>query len=270
MKRLVVFTDLDGTLLDENYSFGPARESLEQLKAKDVPVVLCTSKTLPEVLHYRGLMSLRDPFVIENGGAVFIEKGYFRRMPEEAREMDNFYMIEFGLPFEKLIEVIRKLKAKGFKIRGFHEMSEEEVSRLTGLAIEEAKWAKDRRYDEVFIIEDNSQDIETIKREIEREGLTYTFGRLHHIKASFNKARAVRLLKELFMQEKGDCIFLALGDGKNDKEMLQEVDIPVVIKRPDGSYEEALLGIKNAYYTKRPGPYGWAEAISQVLEKLEL
>lgn len=267
MKKLVIITDLDGTLLDENYSFEPARGVLEMLKTRKVPVVLCTSKTLPEVLRYRQLMSLRDPFIVENGGALFFEKGYFKKTPREAKSLDDFYMIELGVPYAKLVEVFEKLKRRGFKIRGFHEMSEEEVARITGLSTEEAKLARQRNYDLVFLLEGNQNELETIKREIEKEGFTYTYGRLHHLKASFTKATALRILKKLFLQE-GQCIFMALGDSRNDREMLEEVDIPVVIRRPDGSYDDALLKIKDAYYTENPGPQGWAEAIERFTERL--
>jgi mannosyl-3-phosphoglycerate phosphatase len=42
--RLLVATDLDGTLLDEaSYGFDDAREALERLAERSVPLVLCSS-----------------------------------------------------------------------------------------------------------------------------------------------------------------------------------------------------------------------------------
>lgn len=46
---MIVFTDLDGTLLDERGELGPAREALERLRALGVPVVPVTAKTRKEV-----------------------------------------------------------------------------------------------------------------------------------------------------------------------------------------------------------------------------
>jgi hypothetical protein len=72
-RPLVVFTDLDGTLLDHaTYSFGPARPALDALAAAGVPVVLCTSKTRAGP-STGDRPSRHAPFVVENGGAVSSE-----------------------------------------------------------------------------------------------------------------------------------------------------------------------------------------------------
>ena len=50
MNRLIVFTDLDGTLLDhDDYSFEAARPALAKLETLNIPVILTTSKTATEV-----------------------------------------------------------------------------------------------------------------------------------------------------------------------------------------------------------------------------
>jgi len=73
----VVFTDLDGTLLDHSsYSFEAARPALEGLRARRIPVVPCTSKTRAEVEEIRTRLRNRDPFVVENGGAALIPAGW--------------------------------------------------------------------------------------------------------------------------------------------------------------------------------------------------
>src|SRR5690606_41324218 len=50
-KRYLVFTDLDGTLLNhQNYSFAPAKEALALLKYRSIPLIIATSKTFSEVV----------------------------------------------------------------------------------------------------------------------------------------------------------------------------------------------------------------------------
>ncbi len=72
----LVFSDLDGTLLDERtYSWAAARSGLELLAGRSVPLVLVTSKTLAEVEPLRRDMQLGDPFIVENGAAVFLPPG---------------------------------------------------------------------------------------------------------------------------------------------------------------------------------------------------
>lgn len=77
-KQLVIFTDLDGTLLDKNsYSFAPARPALILLKKKDIPLIFCTSKTRAEIELYRRKIENSDPFISENGGGHFYTQWIF-------------------------------------------------------------------------------------------------------------------------------------------------------------------------------------------------
>ena len=68
MSRTIVITDLDGTLLDDAYSFEAARPALDLLREKKVPIVVCSSKTRSEIELYREKIGLRGPFIVENGG----------------------------------------------------------------------------------------------------------------------------------------------------------------------------------------------------------
>ena len=66
-----IVTDLDGTLMDENYDISPARKTLNLLSELDIPVIPCTSKTASEVRYFRKQNRLFDPFIVENGEAVY-------------------------------------------------------------------------------------------------------------------------------------------------------------------------------------------------------
>ncbi len=81
--RLVIFTDLDGSLLDtETYRFDAARAALEELTARQVPLVLCTSKTRAEVEPLRQELGNTDPFIAENEGAsIFLARTFLRCQP---------------------------------------------------------------------------------------------------------------------------------------------------------------------------------------------
>ena len=64
---LIVFSDLDGSLLDhDTYDWAPARPALEALRESGIPLVLVSSKTLAELDDYRRQLDLRHPVVAEN------------------------------------------------------------------------------------------------------------------------------------------------------------------------------------------------------------
>ncbi|MBP1733392.1 MAG: mannosyl-3-phosphoglycerate phosphatase, partial [Deltaproteobacteria bacterium] len=68
---IVIFTDLDGTLLDSmTYSFEPARPALRKLKDLGIPLIICSSKTRLEIERYRQEFGSLYPFVAENGGGI--------------------------------------------------------------------------------------------------------------------------------------------------------------------------------------------------------
>lgn len=82
MTSTLVFTDMDGTLLDHHtYSFDAAKPALDALEKKHIPVVPTTSKTFAEMKVLREQIGLNGPFIIENGAAVYIPHGFFKQNP---------------------------------------------------------------------------------------------------------------------------------------------------------------------------------------------
>jgi mannosyl-3-phosphoglycerate phosphatase len=75
----VVFTDIDGTLVDINTAqYGmKTNELISIMKEKNIPLILTSAKTRLEQNKIREDLDLLDPFIVENGGAIVIPKGYF-------------------------------------------------------------------------------------------------------------------------------------------------------------------------------------------------
>ncbi|HLB03155.1 MAG TPA: HAD hydrolase family protein, partial [Nitrospiria bacterium] len=75
---IVIFTDLDGTLLDAaTYSWKAAQPALELIKQRAIPLILCSSKNRAEIAAVRRQLDDHDPFISENGGGIFIPDDYF-------------------------------------------------------------------------------------------------------------------------------------------------------------------------------------------------
>ena len=92
----ILFTDLDGTLLDAGtYSWDAARPALERLEALAIPWILCTGKTRAELAPLRRAMGHRHPCIIENGGAILIPRGYFTA-PFTAHRLDGAQPLRRG------------------------------------------------------------------------------------------------------------------------------------------------------------------------------
>ncbi|MGZ3559065.1 MAG: HAD-IIB family hydrolase, partial [Thermodesulfobacteriota bacterium] len=182
-RKLVIFTDLDGTLLDrDTYSFEPAQPALNLILQRNIPLVLSSSKTRAEIELYRRKLENGHPFISENGGAIFIPKDYFSFQYPYNRETDGFFVLELGTFYLHIIEVLESIKREtGIPIKGFSDLTEKEISSLCGLNPDEAILAKRREYDEPFLIEGGEKDVGIIKRKIEEKGMNYIWGgKFHH------------------------------------------------------------------------------------------
>jgi mannosyl-3-phosphoglycerate phosphatase len=264
----VVFTDVDGTLLDHHtYSFAAAREALELLRRRHIPLILCSSKTRAELeLLQLDLRVGRHPLISENGGGIFVPRGYFRFAIDGARLLSGYEVIEFGLPYFRLVESLhRAAQAQRVRVVGFSDLSVEEIAAECGLSLLEARLAKLRDYDEPFRVLDADPSARShLLTAFHRAGLRCTRGgRYHHLTGCSDKGRAVRALKALYQKAGHRVLAIGLGEGLNDLPMLREMDVPIVVPNPAaGGTARLLRKIPTAQLAPAPGPLGWNLAVT--------
>lgn len=266
-REFVIYSDLDGCLLDRRtYALEGARQALDLLKRRGVPLVLCSSKTRAEVEFHRRVLDLHDPFSVENGGAILIPEGYFPLPHPFTRAAGPYRVVEFGVAYARLAEALRELRwVVDHPLRGFADMSAEEVAGLTGLDLPGARRAKAREYDEPFVAELHPGEADRLEEEARRRGLALVRGgRLFHLTGRHSKGLAVEFLTRLYRAASPRVITVGLGDGANDLSMLEAVDVPVVIPREPSVVDPALAGRPWAV-APAPGPTGWAAAVLAVL-----
>ncbi|MBZ0156500.1 MAG: HAD-IIB family hydrolase [Alphaproteobacteria bacterium] len=273
--KLIIFTDLDGTLLDDaTYSYEKTLPALELLKREGIPVIFCSSKTKAEIEYYRIKLSNTHPFVVENGGGIFIPRGYFSFPvscpPHTGEEHGSYYRIATGTPYSFLREAILELQREGYCIRGFGDMSSEELAELTGLDIDTARKAKERDFDEPFLFRGEKEQEGALLAFVAAKGLHLTRGgRFFHLTGENDKGKAVSCLIGLYRKQGGGApvITAALGDGPNDIPMLRQVDYPIVVRRPGGG-DELRICLPHLIRAEGTGPEGWSEAVLRLLERL--
>ena len=227
--KIVIFTDLDGTLLDEKYDYQNIKPIISQLLALNVSIVFCTSKTKAEIMFYMEELGMNEPFIAENGAAIFIPKGYFPLNYAYTRETSSHYIIELGAPYSIVREKLAKVRMMtATDIVGFGDMTSEEIAKDTGLSLDLAKLAKKREYDEPFRIVDGNE--KKVLNAIKREGLNYIRGaKYFHVLGNSDKGKAAIILKDLYSQMFGGIVTFGVGDGPNDLEMLKVVDTPFLV-----------------------------------------
>lgn len=256
----IIFTDLDGTLLDhDTYSYDKAKPALNIVKKKNVPLIFCTSKTKAELDEYKKKLRIKDPIISENGGGIFIPKGYFDFGFRYDAQDKDYYIIKLGTDYRKLTSVINRISRK-YSIVPLNKITAAQFARDSGLTVRQARLALKRNFDEGFRVLDKREE-KAILKEIRRSNLNYTIGgRYHHIIGRNDKGRAVKILTKLFRKKYGKIKTIGLGDSQNDFKMLDNVDIPFIVMKKNGKYSTRKY--KKA---KGVGPAGWNKAVKEVL-----
>ena len=121
--KIIIFTDLDGSLFNhDDYSFDDARPSLDRIKRDGIPLVITTSKTRVEVEAIQLEIGIEEPFIVENGAAVFFPLGYHGLTTTECEISPPYALIKIGRPYAEIREFIEKTKVT-FGIRGFGDLT---------------------------------------------------------------------------------------------------------------------------------------------------
>jgi mannosyl-3-phosphoglycerate phosphatase len=256
--KLVIFTDLDGTLLDDNYSFEDARPGLKLLKEHKIPLIFCSAKTKAEQEVIREKMGINDPFIVENGSAIYIPKNHFRK--SYGRAVGDYNVVVLGIESEKIIEEIKKLREK-YYIMNYYFMSDEEVSEVTGLSLEDARRAKMREFGET-IVKADERALDELKKKFE----VVSGGRFIQVYGKgADKGEAVRILTEMYRKEYGNIVTIGIGNAQNDLPMLKAVQKPAIVKNSDGTW--ANLEIESLHRAERIGPAGWVDVVKKYVSE---
>lgn len=273
-KKWAFFTDLDGTLLDHStYRWDAALEALRAIKKKPAPLVIVTSKTRTEVLPILKSLGRHEPFVVENGGSIYIPAGYFSfGLTGASPAKLGWSRVSLGTPYGKLVAGLQSgARASRVRVRGYAQMSPDEVAAHTGLARREVRQAMSREFDEPFLIlDDDATAWPRLRRELRRRGFNVTRGsRFFHVMGNNNKGVAVRKLTAWYRRTLGTGVrTVGLGDSPNDIPMLRAVEIPILVARPGGRYDPSTLAaVPKAQRAGGVGPAGWNRAVLRLLRQ---
>lgn len=272
---LLVFTDLDGSLLDhDDYGFSAARPALELLRRQHIPLIPATSKTLAEMRRLQIALHNSHPFIVENGSAICIPRGYFDEPAfadyASAEYDDGYRLLRLAPSYAAVIATLQDLRHRhGYRFRGFNDMSNTEVARDTGLGEDEAALARQRLCTEPLLWQDDADAFERFGAELASAGLRLLRGgRYWHVASSADKASAMHELATLYRRA-GECDYtcIALGDSPNDLAMLGAADIAIIIRRKDGAAMTLESGGR-VITTELPGPAGWNDAVIRILNEM--
>jgi mannosyl-3-phosphoglycerate phosphatase len=256
-----VVSDVDGTLMDHSYDLSPAKETIKTLQKLSIPVILCTSKTAAEVRVIRSELNLTDPYIVENGAAIYGES--LKRVNGE---------IILGKRYEFLEEILNIIsKEINYKLTPLNNLSDQEATKLTGLEGNSLKLMRDRHWSMPFLNPPNylEEKINICCKKFDVD--IFKGNRMSHLLSTkSNKGKAINTLKDYSNIENIEII--GLGDSPNDLPLLLNSDIKIVIPGIDGPNLNLIDQLKDEAFTlaSEPNGYGWKNEINKLIKKREL
>ncbi len=274
MTQLIIFTDLDGTLLNgETYEYAATVPIIKQLKALQIPVIPVTSKTRAEVTTLRQDVGLTDPFITENGSGIFVEVNHNPFGKPLGEQEDNYYVVELGCPYVQARAALRVIANElRHSLLGFGDMTIQRLQKYTGLSAQDAQEAKAREFSEPFITP-KAVTAEQIVEAVESMGFNVVVGdRFSHlIGPDAGKGKAVKRLVELYQAvwpPEETIVTIGLGNSPNDLDMLNHVDHPIVLPGVDGPHPQ--LAEHGWEIAPAIAPQGWVESVTAICKRFDI
>lgn len=269
MKKLIVFTDLDGTLLDHNnYRWIDAAPAIKALQTRNFPLIFNSSKTYYEIKSLSEEMNSYYPMISENGSVVALN---IECNDTSENCLECYRLHYFAKPYADVIEVLSKIKQQHqLKFTGFSDMSTDDVMQYTGLSKHKAIAAAKREATEPLLWNDSDINLVLFENELKKNSLILTKGgRFYHVMSPVDKGEAIHWLLDCYQKREPETQWLTvgLGDSFNDIRMLESVDYPVLVKNPH-SQQPDVSHINNIRLTDYAGPAGWNLAVQDILAEM--
>lgn len=250
MSKWLIFTDLDGTLLD-NYVYSSAvQRMVQRLQAAQIDLIFCSAKTLAEQTPLRDALGLTDPCIVENGSAIIHRDG--------SREV-------LGLAAPLIhgrLETIRQVT--GLRFQTYQDLSLLELAQLTGLSLEAAAHAQNRDYSATVCSPFSPVELERFQAACADYGLKApSGGRFYTVtSAGADKGLAVQRLCADFRQQYGEIHSIGIGDSPNDAPMLAAVDYAYQVQNPQGEWHP--IALNKLQRVDAIGSLGWLAVMEKV------
>ncbi len=269
--KIIVCTDLDGTLLDAHtYRWDAAIPALDALKERGFPVVLNSSKTFAELIKLAQKLGTDAPLVAENGSILATPVPLIGDVEKSPLRKSGYQIEHLGLDRRTVTAAAHGLRQRyDYHFAGFADWDAETIADHTALSLEDATSAAERLATEPIIWHDSQARWREFEQAIRDVGIkAVRGGRFIHLMGDIDKGTCLSRLRRIYATSTDPHpTIVGLGDAPNDLDMLSAADIAVVIPSVHG-HSLAPTATRTIWPTEA-GPAGWNAAILQILNEME-
>lgn len=227
-------------------AFGADEETLEQvaftlssIKRQQIPILFYSRRTKLEILWICEQLAIFQPFVAENGGALYVPKGYLKL------ELDGFVEEEkiMELPFGTTKAFIENITDKLAMISGMKSLKQSDISPLDvadvlDIEIREAERIMDRKYSQLILKAEQKTPInDTFKQLLQQQGLSILESENDFSIGHFNIFKPIQYWVELLKDKYPEIEIFAIGNDKNDAPIFKLANQAFLLKK-EGEWEQ--------------------------------
>ena len=273
MKRYLIFTDLDGTLLNhDNYSFGNNKKLISTIINNKNEIIFNTSKTFSECKKLLKELKLSNmPFSTENGAVLYFPKIRFNKI-KNSSSFERYWKLRIAKLSSKSWHQFLKKKQKKYNFLIAQDLSPKILKKYTNL--NNTNMMLNREASQIILWEDNLTKFKLFKNDLksEKEGVLIKGSRFIQISSICNKRIAKKLISHAYdiqFRDKYSINTIALGDSKNDIDMLNSCKYSCLIKNSTGTHVKLRSNKKNVFKSSKLAPDGWGEVLYKLNKTLE-
>ncbi len=260
MPAILLFTDVDGTLLDREGRYAVSSDEIARAKDR-VAVILASSRTILELSRNQRDLGLDGPLVAENGAVVALPWSDALSDVGAYEEIDGrkWCVVAVGAPVPELRAEARTV-ADSLGARYVDQgEAEPDIGRRYSLALRPPPGH-------------DASTLEHLADALRRRGRSVASGGAWLcVTGGADKGRGVRTVLDCYKRlARPVGIVAAAGDGDNDVPLLLAATRRFVISRDDGTWHPALRALPRVECVPIPGIAGWREVIRQLAAPQEV
>jgi mannosyl-3-phosphoglycerate phosphatase len=255
---IVLFSDVDGTLLDQRDRLAADADDIASLAA-DIELVLASSRTLLELARIQQRLGLVAPVVGENGAVIGIPPRWrgsrVARLSSVAGRV--WQVVSLGDP----AAAIRARVRRSARSAGVQVVEQRELLPDRGRSL--------RRRNSVCIRNWQGTAAERFLAALAEDGLDATrSGHWITVTAGADKGRGVReVLARARRHGAPYRCSAAIGNAENDAPLLAACDLRFAIRNARLGHDPALLRVPRVQALTSVGLAGWREAVTWILTR---
>ena len=267
-KTIVIFTDLDETLLKENkYHYNILNSFIKKLLKFGFIIIPVTSKTYLEVIDTLTHIKYKLPFSVENGAAYYLP----------IKNTKDYIYKKILNPYAVNKTIIRKILNKNiFKnylqnIKFIENLPSIDQKKITKLNNKQLENFNSRQYSLPVLLNGDKYFKKNFEASLLKYNLKVIFGgKLNNISGLHSKLNSLNFFTNQYKKKlrTKKIITISLGDHQNDTEILNYSNYSGIIKNE--TYKVINLKKKNNIFRSfTSAPYGWVEVLKKIIIKME-